>query len=123
MLFISIARMHHIRSLAKLRRLKQYAVSANVSGLVKAGKPGVLVFEGTKYSIKTFLDNARSLRYLEFHHVDTILLDTILLDTSLHITNAKAGLHEVKDMNTLVLAVDSLGLKAWFRSQIGMDKG
>ncbi|KIL59576.1 hypothetical protein M378DRAFT_84910 [Amanita muscaria Koide BX008] len=76
----------NIRSRTKLRRLKQYAVNSNISGLVKTGKPGVLVFDGTRESIKTFLENARMVkfcvqgvdlglgpvsRYLDFHHVDT----------------------------------------------------
>ncbi|KAF8348891.1 hypothetical protein F5887DRAFT_878937, partial [Amanita rubescens] len=107
-----------IRNLAKLLKLKQYAVNADVSGLVKRGRPGVLVFQGTRYAIKDFLENARSLRYLDFHHVDTIPLDT-----TLRIANARPGLHEVEDMNGLIQAIDKLGLRTWFRTQMGMDKG
>ncbi|KAF8698233.1 hypothetical protein AX14_001180 [Amanita brunnescens Koide BX004] len=118
MLFISIARMHHIRSLAKLRKLKQYAVNADVSGLVKRGRPGVLVLDGTRHAIKDFLENARSLRYLEFHHVDTIPLGT-----TMRIADARPGLHEVEDMNALIQAIDKLSLRPWFRTQMGMDKG
>jgi len=110
--------MHHIRSRAKLRRLKQYAVNANVSGLVKKGKPGVLVFDGMKESSRTFLERARSLRYLDFHHVDTIRLNA----TS-RIAQARPGLCEVDDMNNLVLILEKRGLKPWFRTQMGMEKG
>ena len=73
-----------IRNLAKLRKLKQYAVNADVSGLVKVsdphstamkdkaehcaqrGRPGVLVFQGTRYAIKDFLENARSMSISTF---------------------------------------------------------
>ncbi|KAM6504313.1 hypothetical protein JOM56_001256 [Amanita muscaria] len=114
---MSIARMHHIRSRTKLRRLKQYAVNSNISGLVKTGKPGVLVFDGTRESIKTFLENARSLRYLDFHHVDTIPLQT-----TARIAQARLGLQEVADMNNLLLSLEKLSLKDWFRTQMHMEK-
>lgn len=58
------------------------------------------------------------LRYLEFHHVDTVLLDA-----TLRIADARPGLREVEDMNTLIKAIDKLSLKPWFRTQMGMDKG
>ncbi|PFH53120.1 hypothetical protein AMATHDRAFT_138207 [Amanita thiersii Skay4041] len=117
-MFISIARMHHIRNITKLRRLKQFAVTASVSGFVKTGRPGVLVFDGKKDCIKAFLENARSLRYLDFHHVHTIPLNT-----ELRIAGSQVGLCEVQDMTALIQALDRLDLKHWFRVQMGMDKG
>ncbi|KAG2017820.1 hypothetical protein CC2G_007296 [Coprinopsis cinerea AmutBmut pab1-1] len=73
-LFVAIVRMHHITNPSKFRRLKRFALHANVSGLVKKGKPGLVVFDGSQSSVKTFLANARGLRYLEYHHVDTTSL-------------------------------------------------
>lgn len=49
-----------IRSETKFRRLKAFAESAKISGLAKKGRPGVLVFDGEKEAIRTFLSNARS---------------------------------------------------------------
>jgi hypothetical protein len=97
-LFISLVRMHRalsepqfrwclrltaryfradISNPSKFRRLKRFALQADVSGLVKVstwhvdlvnlypestqiGKPGVLVFDGEKECISTFLEHARS---------------------------------------------------------------
>ncbi|GLB40495.1 hypothetical protein LshimejAT787_0803660 [Lyophyllum shimeji] len=112
--------MHHISNPAKFRRLKRHALHANVSGLVKTGKPGVLVFEGTKDSISTFLENVRALRYLQFQHVDT---RPLAHDARGRLAQSKVGLQEVPDMRTLVDALDAIGLKAWFRAQMSMDKG
>ncbi|KAK7032857.1 hypothetical protein R3P38DRAFT_2919321 [Favolaschia claudopus] len=116
--FISIARMHHIRSRAKFRRLQQCADHANVSGLAKTGRPGVLVFEGKKDDISTFLQGVRSLRYLDFHHVATTPLSSELAG---HVGGAKPGLREVEDMNTVIKALEELGMKEWFRSELGMS--
>ncbi|KAG6909961.1 hypothetical protein DXG01_014230 [Tephrocybe rancida] len=112
--------MHHISNPAKFRRLKRYAVHANVSGLVKIGKPGVLVFEGNKDSISTFLENARGLRYLQFQHVDTQPMEP---EAEGRLAQSKVGLHEVADMRALVDVLDAIGLKSWFRTQMLMDKG
>ncbi|KAJ6496454.1 hypothetical protein C8R47DRAFT_973437 [Mycena vitilis] len=117
-LFISIARMHHIRSRTKFRRLQQRADHADVSGLAKTGRPGVLVFEGKKESISAFLEGARSLRYLDFHHVATRPLPS---EPEAHITGTKPGLREVDDMKTLIQALDAIELKEWFRSEMGMS--
>ncbi|KAJ7454779.1 hypothetical protein FB451DRAFT_653669 [Mycena latifolia] len=115
-LFISIARMHHIRSRTKFRRLLQRADHANVSGLAKTGRPGVLVFEGKKDCITDFLEGARSLRYLDFHHVATRPLDS-----DMHIAGTKPGLREVEDLKTLIQALESIGMKDWFRREMGMS--
>ncbi|KAJ7914926.1 hypothetical protein B0H13DRAFT_425335 [Mycena leptocephala] len=117
--FISIARMHHIRSRTKFRRLQQHADHANVSGLAKTGRPGVLVFEGTKHNIAAFLEGARSLRYLGFHHVATRPLPS---EPEMHIAGMKPGLREVEDMKTLIQILEAIGLKEWFRSEIGMSR-
>ncbi|KAF9561968.1 hypothetical protein CPC08DRAFT_707016 [Agrocybe pediades] len=119
-LFISIARMHHISNPSKFRRLKRFAMQSNVSGIVKTGKPGVLVFDGEKESVKTFLEHARGLRYLDFHHVDT---KPFTNDRGRRIADAKLGLSEVEDMNAMVSILDSIGEKDWFRSQMKMTKG
>ncbi|KIK10083.1 hypothetical protein K443DRAFT_81071, partial [Laccaria amethystina LaAM-08-1] len=105
---------------SKFRKLKRCALHANISGLVKAGKPGVLVFDGEMASIRTFLEGARGLRYLNFHHVDTQPLPLCLKN---RVANAKIGLHEVAGMHCLVSALDALALKDWFREQMGMSKG
>ncbi|KAJ6577380.1 hypothetical protein B0H19DRAFT_1119568 [Mycena capillaripes] len=115
-LFISIARMHHIRSRTKFRRLQQRADHADVSGLAKTGRPGVLVFQGKKDSITAFLEGARSLRYLDFHHVATRPLPS-----EVHIAGTKPGLREVEDMKTLIQTLEAIGLKEWFRTEIGMS--
>ncbi|KAF8072013.1 hypothetical protein FPV67DRAFT_1667458 [Lyophyllum atratum] len=112
--------MHHISNPAKFRRLKRYALHAKVSGLVKTGKPGVLVFEGNKDSITTFIENARALRYLQFQHVDIRPLDA---NVQGNLAQSKIGLHEVVNMRALVDALDALGLKPWFRTQMEMEKG
>lgn len=125
-----------IRSEAKYRRLKAFAESAKVSGLAKKGRPGVLVFDGEKEAIRTFLSNARSksglfalclliidlsgLRYLDFHHVDTIPLPQ---DPRRRIADARPGLREVKDMAELVQSLEDVSMKEWFRQNMGMAKG
>ncbi|KAF5359291.1 hypothetical protein D9756_003323 [Leucocoprinus leucothites] len=119
-LFLSLARMHHIRSETKFRRLKAFAESAKISGLAKKGRPGVLVFDGEKQAIRSFLSNARSLRYLDFHHVDTV---PIPLHISQRIANGRPGLHEASDMAELVERLDELLMKEWFRQNMGMTKG
>ncbi|KAJ7183166.1 hypothetical protein C8R46DRAFT_509922 [Mycena filopes] len=132
-MLISIARMHResspvldpsqftfpdIRSRTKFRRLQQHADHANVAGLAKTGKPGVLVFEGEKTCIAAFLEGARSLRYLDFHHVSTRVLPP---DPEVHIAGtSKAGLREVPDMKTLIQALEAVGLKDWFRTEMRM---
>ncbi|KAI5825036.1 hypothetical protein K523DRAFT_251912 [Schizophyllum commune Tattone D] len=109
---VSIARMHHIRSMTKFRRLKQHARNSEI------GKPGVLVFRGTKFTVSTFLENARALRYLDFHHVDT----QPLLPTSTGFADKMDyGLEEVPDMKELIRRLDEHGLKDWFRREIGMS--
>ncbi|EFI27932.1 hypothetical protein CC1G_14423 [Coprinopsis cinerea okayama7 len=115
-LFVAIVRMHHITNPSKFRRLKRFALHANVSGLVKKGKPGLVVFDGSQSSVKTFLANARGLRYLEYHHVDT----TSLPDKSKRVADGAPGLHEVEHVNTLVKAMDKVALKQWFRDNLGM---
>ncbi|KIY51770.1 hypothetical protein FISHEDRAFT_36541 [Fistulina hepatica ATCC 64428] len=110
---ISLVRMHHISNPTKFRRLKQHARNSDVSGLVKKGKPGVLVFQGTRSSVKTFLENARALRYLEWRHVDTRPL--------ISFSAVASGLHEVPDMNSLIEQLEIAGLKDWFRTQMGMS--
>ncbi|KAJ6468430.1 hypothetical protein C8R45DRAFT_1018733 [Mycena sanguinolenta] len=117
-LFISIARMHHIRNRTKFRRLQQRADHANISGLAKTGRPGVLVIEGKKDSIVDFLAGARSLRYLDFHHVATRLLPS---EPGQRIAGAKPGLHEVEDMKTLITVLEAIGMKEWFRAEMGMS--
>lgn len=111
--------MHHIRSLTKFRRLKQHARNSEVRGLVKAGKPGVLVFRGTKYTVSTFLENARALRYLDFHHVETIPL---LPSSAGFAEKIDYGLEEVEDMKVLISRLEEHGLKDWFRKAMGMAK-
>ncbi|KAJ7242795.1 hypothetical protein B0H12DRAFT_1023569, partial [Mycena haematopus] len=106
-----------IRSRTKFRRLQQRADHANVSGLVKTGRPGVLVFEGKKDSIVAFLTAIRSLRYLDFRHVATRNLPA---EPEMHIAGSKPGLHEVEDMKTLIKALDAIGLKEWFRAEMRM---
>ncbi|KAF8907350.1 hypothetical protein CPB84DRAFT_1844047 [Gymnopilus junonius] len=118
-LFISIARMHHISNPSKFRRLRRFAEHSNVSGFVKKGKPGVLLFEGYETSVKEFLEHARGLRYLDFHHVDT----KPFLRCRKRLSEGKNGLQEVNDMNELIIRVDSIGEKEWFRSHMGMSKG
>ncbi|KAJ7116406.1 hypothetical protein C8R44DRAFT_207706 [Mycena epipterygia] len=117
-LFISIARMHHIRSRTKFRRLQQRAEHSNVSGLAKTGRPGVLVFEGKKDAIADFLEGARSLRYLDFHHVATRPLPS---QSEVRIAGRKQGLREVEDMKSLIQALENIGMKDWFRTEMGMS--
>ncbi|KIM40013.1 hypothetical protein M413DRAFT_190108 [Hebeloma cylindrosporum] len=119
-LFISLVRMHHISNPSKFRRLKRFALQANVSGLVKIGKPGVLVFDGERECIRTFLESARGLRYLDFHHVDTKPFPNA---GSGRVADAKNGLREVSDMKELIRALDIVGEKEWFRRKMGMIKG
>ncbi|KAI5892607.1 uncharacterized protein SCHCODRAFT_0257138 [Schizophyllum commune H4-8] len=109
---VSIARMHHIRSMAKFRRLKQHARNS------EAGKPGVLVFRGTKFTVSMFLENARALRYLDFHHVDT---QSLLPPSAGFADKMDYGLEEVPDMKELVRRLDEHGLKDWFRREMGMS--
>ncbi|KAJ7056615.1 hypothetical protein C8F01DRAFT_992749 [Mycena amicta] len=111
--FISIARMHHIRSRSKFRRLQQCAESAPVSGLAKSGRPGVLVFQGTQDAISNFLQGARSLRYLDFHHVSTRPCEPGPL-------TSKPGLREVYEMRDLVQTLEEMGLKHWFLAELRM---
>ncbi|KAJ7220090.1 hypothetical protein GGX14DRAFT_585484 [Mycena pura] len=110
--------MHHIRSRTKFRRLQQRADHANVSGIAKTGRPGVLVFQGGKHAIGEFLEGVRSLRYLDFHHVAMRPLPS---DPEMHIAGPKPGLKEVEDMKDLVQALEAVGLKDWFRFEIGMS--
>ncbi|RDB25945.1 hypothetical protein Hypma_006846 [Hypsizygus marmoreus] len=112
--------MHHIINPAKFRRLKQHAAHANVSGLVKTGRPGVLVFEGKKHAISSFLEAAKALRYLDFHHVDT---QPLAPESQGHLAQAKIGLREVPDMKALIDELEKIGLKSWFRIHMGMEKG
>ncbi|KAF8798947.1 hypothetical protein BYT27DRAFT_6884819 [Phlegmacium glaucopus] len=119
--FISLVRMHHISNPSKFRRLKRYATQASVSGLVKTGKPGVVVFEGEQTAIKSFLENAKGLRYLDFHHLDTKPL-SINSNNNVRLADSKLGLHEVENMNELVEALDTIGEKQWFRQQMGMTR-
>ncbi|KAH9481676.1 hypothetical protein JR316_0006203 [Psilocybe cubensis] len=104
----------------KLRRLKRFAVKAQVDGFVKTGKPGVLVFDGPKESIKAFLELTKGLRYLDFRHVDT---KPIKNERLLPNGDGSSGLQEVADMNELVNRLDRIGEKEWFREQMGMSKG
>ncbi|KAF9466560.1 hypothetical protein BDZ94DRAFT_1157838 [Collybia nuda] len=119
-LFISIARMHHIINPNKFRRLKRHAVNAQISGLVKIGRPGVLVFDGEKDSILAFLDAVRGLRYMDFCHIDT---QPYPFSAPTRLAESKIGLHEVENMKVLIDRLDALSLKAWFRIQMGMEKG
>ncbi|KAL1759287.1 hypothetical protein FB107DRAFT_205215 [Schizophyllum commune] len=109
---VSIARMHHIRSMMKFRRLKQHARNSEI------GKPGVLVFRGTKFTVSTFLENARALRYLDFHHVDT---QPLLPPSAGFAEKMDYGLEEVPDMKELIRRLDEHGLKDWFRREMGMS--
>jgi len=59
------------------------------------------------------------LRYLDFHHVDTQPFPS---GTRLRLAQAKIGLHEITDMRTLVDSLDQIGLKFWFRKEMGMAK-
>jgi len=119
--FISLVRMHHISNLSKFRRLKRHATQANVSGLVKIKKPGILVFEGEQTAIKSFLENAKGLRYLDFHHLDTKPF-IINSNNKIRLADSKPGLHEVENMNELVKALDAIGEKEWFKQQMGMKR-
>ncbi|KAF7312112.1 hypothetical protein MIND_00223500 [Mycena indigotica] len=117
--FISIARMHHIRSRSKFRRLQQRAEAAPVLGLAKSGRPGILVVQGTKSAISAFLEAlVAGLRYLDFHHIATRPLNA---DVNLMI-NLKSGLVEVNRVKDLVQALESIGLKEWFRTEMHMGK-
>jgi hypothetical protein len=60
-----------------------------------------------------------ALRYLDFHLVDTQPFPS---DIHLRLTPSKFGLHEVVGMKALVDALDQIGLKPWFRKQMGMSK-
>ncbi|KAL1741916.1 hypothetical protein HDZ31DRAFT_44415, partial [Schizophyllum fasciatum] len=108
-----------IRSMTKFRRLKQHARNSEVRGFAKIGKPGVLVFRGTKYTISTFLENARALRYLDFHHVDTRPLSEV---SNGFAGKMDYGLVEVEDMKALIHCLEKHGLKEWFRSEMGMSR-
>ncbi|CAA7266909.1 unnamed protein product [Cyclocybe aegerita] len=119
-LFISLIRMHHISNPSKFRRLKRFAVQAKVSGLAKTGKPGVAIFDGDKESIKAFLENARGLRYVDFHHVTTKL---VVNGIEKRVADGQIGLQEVQDMNKLVNLLDGIGEKEWFRTEMGMSRG
>jgi len=121
MSFISLVRMHHISNPSKFRRLKRHAIQANVSGLAKIGKPGVVVFEGEQIAIKSFLENVKALRYLDFHHLNTKPL-LINLNNNIRLADSKPGLREVENMNELVKALDMIGEKQWFRQQMGMAR-
>ncbi|TFK27151.1 hypothetical protein FA15DRAFT_653809 [Coprinopsis marcescibilis] len=116
-LLVSIVRMHHISNPSKFRRLKRHAIQSNVSGLVKTGKPGVLVFDGSPQSIKMFLTHARGLRYLDFHHVATGPMPPNIAS---RVVSGTPGLHEVEGMNDIVQAMDVLQLKDWFRENLGL---
>ncbi|KAF5327185.1 hypothetical protein D9619_004399 [Psilocybe cf. subviscida] len=115
-IYISVARMHHISNPSKFRRLKRFAEQSNVSGLVKTGKPGILVFDGERESIKVFLEHARGLRYLDFHHLDT---KPLALG---RVADAKSGLQEVHSTSELVNRLESVREKDWFRVQMRMAK-
>ncbi|KAF7317043.1 hypothetical protein HMN09_00438800 [Mycena chlorophos] len=114
---VSIARMHHIRSRAKFRRLQHCAETAPVSGIAKSGKPGVLVFHGTNDAVATFLAGVRSLRYLDFHHVATRPFDSTQPPLS-----TKPGFQEVTDTKKVMEALEAIGLKDWFRSEMGLGR-
>lgn len=134
--FICLARMHHIRGPNKYRRLRQAALKSAVTGLVKKGRPGVLLVQGTKIGISVFLKEVRGLRYLEFRHLDTRPFsepsaaslptdtpkgrpppDTLLEGIP---GTSGPGLTEVEGMNDVVQATEKIGLKDWFRKQFGM---
>ncbi|KJA26355.1 hypothetical protein HYPSUDRAFT_133107 [Hypholoma sublateritium FD-334 SS-4] len=117
-IFISLARMHHISNLSKFRRLKRFAMQSSVSGFT--GKPGILIFHGTKESNKTFLEHAKGLRYLDFRHVDT---KSFTRNGDLRLADGKHGLEEVTNTSDLVVKLDLLGEKEWFRKKMGMQKG
>ncbi|KII92927.1 hypothetical protein PLICRDRAFT_85735, partial [Plicaturopsis crispa FD-325 SS-3] len=102
---------------AKFRKLSNSAESHGISGLVKASKPGVLVVEAERESLSYFLEDARDLRYLEFHHVDTQPISP----SSGRVAGAKIGLREVANMREMVQALDAIGRKAWFRMEMGMS--
>lgn len=107
---------------------------------MQTGKPGVIVFDGTPLSIKTFLEHTRGqiafritnliqtisggLRYLDFHHVNTRLFPNYSKRLVPRIADAKPGLQEV-NMNELVKKLQDVDehLKMWFRSEMGMGKG
>jgi hypothetical protein len=57
---------------------------------------------------------------LDFHHVDTVPLPE---DTKTRIANGRVGLCEVEDMVELVKILDGVGMKNWFRQNMGMAKG
>jgi hypothetical protein len=59
------------------------------------------------------------LRYLGFHHVATRPLPS---EPEMHIAGMKPGLREVEDMKTLIQILEAIGLKEWFRSEIGMSR-
>ncbi|KAF8199660.1 hypothetical protein BJ912DRAFT_949852, partial [Pholiota molesta] len=111
--FLSLARMHHISNPSKFRRLKRFAAQSRISGFVKTGKPGILVFDGPKDSIKTFLEHARGRLMDEdpWNHCSENRL-----------ADGRIGLEEVKDTNDLVRRLDIVGEKEWFRRQMGMQK-
>lgn len=105
---------------------------------VKTGKPGILVFDGTKQSNKMFLEHAKGteahatvlvythsdsyqgLRYLDFHHLDTKLFSE---DASLRLAAGKNGLDEIESTNDIVVKLQTIGEKEWFRKEMGMQKG
>lgn len=139
--FICLARMHHIRGPNKYRRLRQAALKSDVIGLVKKGRPGVLLVQGTKSNISGFLKEVRGLRYLEFRHLDTRSLSeasttSSSAETLKHIElkrrslpehspegiagTSGPGLTEVEGMNDVVQAAEKIGLKDWVRKQFGM---
>jgi hypothetical protein len=109
----------------------------------KAGKPGVLFFHGSKPTVSSFLECVRcallhscffytklkchdtALRYLEFHHVDTQPLspEQVVTLSKMSDESDTVGLEEMPDMKALVEAADKLGLKSWFRKEMGMEKG
>lgn len=98
----------------------------------------MLVFDGEKESISAFLEAARGtdlralltplgmltrnlgLRYLDFHHVDT---QPFPISAPIRLAESRIGLREVSDMKALIDALDTLSLKSWFRTQMGMEKG
>jgi hypothetical protein len=59
------------------------------------------------------------LRYLEFHHVDTVPLP---VNTNHRLADGRIGLREVKDMSELVDALRGISMKEWFRQNMGMSK-
>ncbi|KAL7412359.1 hypothetical protein BDY24DRAFT_416153 [Mrakia frigida] len=67
---LCLSKMHHIVNQPKLRKLKALAVENGASGFVKAGKPGVMLYElSSPEVLHRFLMGVRSLNYLEFHHL------------------------------------------------------